>query len=159
MSDVIEIIEHRPELKDYFYKVNHEWVNDMFKVEEVDELVLSNPDKYIINTGGYIWYASHSEHGIVGACALMRTSVGEYELTKMGVLKKARGLKVGEKLLKHVIEFSNNSNHKLLYLLTNKKCESAIYLYLKNNFKHDLSIMNKYGKKYERCDVAMKYIK
>lgn len=36
-------------------------------------------------------------------CALLKRGEGAYELTKMGVLSSARGLKVGEIFLQHVI--------------------------------------------------------
>jgi len=44
-----------------------------------------------------------------------------------------------------------------LYLLTNKDCAAAIHLYEKNGFHHDAEIMARYGARYERCNVAMRY--
>ena len=46
-----------------------------------------------------------------------------------------------------------------LFLLTNKDCEAAIHLYEKNGFTHCADIMDKYGSAYERCNVAMRYIR
>ena len=43
--------------------------------------------------------------GVVGACALRKTDVGEFELTKMGVLEAARGCKAGEFLLGYPDEY------------------------------------------------------
>jgi ribosomal protein S18 acetylase RimI-like enzyme len=45
----------------------------------------------------------------------------------------------------------------MLYLLTNRKCASAIHLYEKLGFEHSGEIMRRYGSRYERCDVAMIY--
>jgi ribosomal protein S18 acetylase RimI-like enzyme len=42
-------------------------------------------------------------------------------------------------------------------LLTNRRCESAIHLYEKVGFEHDADIMSRYGKQYQRADVAMRY--
>lgn len=156
--DKVEIVEYSPELKQYFYDINHQWVDSMFVVEEVDEQMLSNPQKYVLDPGGYIWFARHPDHGVVGTCALMKVDEGVYELTKMGVFESARGLKVGEKLLKHVLEFSVAKKHESLFLLTNKKCEAAIHLYEKLGFEHSEEIMSRYALKYERCDVAMKFV-
>ncbi|WP_338520185.1 GNAT family N-acetyltransferase [Alteromonas gracilis] len=62
----------------------------------------------------------------------MKKGDGIFELTKMGVVSSARGLKVGEALLKQVIEQAPLIAHNTLFLLTNKKCEAAIHLYDKN---------------------------
>lgn len=45
-----------------------------------------------------------------------------------------------------------------LYLLTSKKCAPAIHLYEKLGFQHDAEIMATYGARYERCDVAMRFV-
>ena len=47
---------------------------------------------------------------------------------------------------------------KTLYLLTNHICAPAIHLYEKAGFRHDAEIMARYGARYERCDVAMRYV-
>lgn len=151
----LEIVEYSPELKRYFYDINQEWVSKMFIMEEIDEAVLGNPDKFIISNGGYIWFVSHPDFGIVGTCALMKVSQTDYELTKMGVFQKARGLKAGEFLLKHVINFVRENRIPKCFLLTNKDCEAAIHLYLKNGFEHSEEIMSTYGKRYDRCNVSM----
>ena len=48
-------------------------------------------------------------------------------------------------------------NIETLYLLTSSKCVAAIALYEKLGFVHDARIMKKYGARYARCDVAMRY--
>ena len=145
------------DLAPYFDSINREWIETMFVLEPVDELVISSPQSSIIDQGGHIWFAEHDDLGVVGTCALMKKGDGIFELTKMGVVSSARGLKVGEALLKHVIEQAPLIAHKTLFLLTNKKCEAAIHLYEKNGFVHCNSIMQQYGNAYARCDVAMRY--
>ncbi len=155
MHTDIEILNYSPELKEDFYKINQEWINSMFVMEPADERALLNPQQEIIDPGGYIWFARHKEAGVVGTCALMKKGDTMYELTKMGVLEKARGLKIGEELLKHVIEFVRT--HKFeCYLLTNADCKAAIHLYEKNGFVHDEIIKKTYGASYDRCNVAMR---
>ena len=153
---MVEIFPYSPEFKDDFYTINAEWISRMFVLEELDEKVLKNPEEMILNDGGHIFFASHPDHGVVGTCALRKTGNGEFELTKMGVLEKARGLKVGEKLLQYVIQFVKDNNIPYCYLLTNKDCKAAIHLYEKNGFVHDQSVKEKFGMMYDRCNVAMK---
>ena len=102
-------------------------------------------------------FAETAELGVVGTCALMVSKDGWVELTKMGVLKSARGLKAGEFLLAKTLERASSLGMDKVYLLTNKKCEAAIHLYEKLGFVHDGEIMQKFAARYERCDVAMSY--
>lgn len=156
MNNQTEILTFRPELAHHFDTINRQWVESMFTVEPLDDAMLKDPEAFIINKGGFIWFARHPDLGIVGTCALCRHDEGVFELTKMGVLENARGLKVGEKLLLYVIEQSKAMKHETTFLLTNKKCEAAIHLYEKCGFLHDKEIMAQYGQNYQRCNVAMR---
>ncbi|MGQ8364915.1 GNAT family N-acetyltransferase [Glaciecola sp. 1036] len=154
----ITFLAFNPKLKHHFTNINREWITQMFRLEPIDVQVLENPEEYIIQKGGYIWFAEHASLGIIGTCALMKSSEGDFELTKMGVSNSARGLKVGEQLLQYVLaQAQAQPNIKRLYLLTNTACEAAIHLYEKNGFVHDVGIMEEFGSHYERCNVAMLY--
>jgi N-acetylglutamate synthase-like GNAT family acetyltransferase len=153
----IRIIDFDESLAHHFESINQQWIEDMFVLEDIDKQVLQNPQTLIIDKGGKIWFAEHSLHGVVGTCALLNKGEGAFELTKMGVMPGVRGLKVGEKLLKHVINQAMEKRVSLLFLLTNAKCEAAIHLYEKNGFLHDKNVMQTFGQSYERCNVAMKY--
>ena len=118
MENPIKIVPYSPKLKQYFYDINEEWISSMFTMEDVDETVLSDPETHILSTGGKIWFAEHPQLGIIGTCALRKTGEDEFELTKMGVFKKARGLKVGEILLQFVITYVRENNISHCYLLT-----------------------------------------
>lgn len=155
---MIKIIPFSDELSTKFYEINHQWISNMFTMEEVDEKVLRNPHKLILNPGGFIWFAKHSELGVIGTCALRKTGPRQYELTKMGVLEKARGHKAGEILLKYVINYVRENDLGLCYLLTNSKCVAAIKLYERHGFDHDPEIKEKFGCEYQRCDIAMRLL-
>ena len=159
MAIDITFLDYRPDLAHHFEAINKQWIDDMFVLEDIDAAVLGDPQTHIIDKGGKIWFAEHPSFGIVGACALLNKGDGNYELTKMGVTKNARGLKVGELLLQHVICEAQALKLNTLFLLTNAKCEAAIHLYEKNGFVHSKAIMHLYGKSYERCNVAMQYIR
>ena len=95
---------------------------------------------------------------VVGACALQKTGEGRFELTKMGVRESARGRKAGEFLLHAMIRRAHERGAETLYLLTSARCGPAIHLYEKTGFAHDAEIMRDYGARYQRCDVAMRYV-
>ncbi|MDF1838862.1 MAG: GNAT family N-acetyltransferase [Planctomycetota bacterium] len=153
----LEFLTFRPELAPYFEAINKQWIVDMFTLEAADRETLEHPQERIIDTGGQIWFAKHAERGILGCCAVMPKGEGAFELTKMGVLPESRGLKVGEKLLQHVLKQVQAMPVDRLFLLTNKDCEAAIHLYERNGFVHDQGVMDTYGGSYGRCDVAMKF--
>jgi N-acetylglutamate synthase-like GNAT family acetyltransferase len=157
MSDVLAIREFSDELAVHFRDINAEWINAMFRLEETDRDVLENPRARIIDPGGVILFVEAGGLGIVGACALQKTGATSYELTKMGVRESARGMKAGECLLAAIIERASSLGAEPLYLLTNARCAAAIHLYEKLGFRHDAEIMARYGARYERCDVAMRY--
>lgn len=158
MQTQVVIKPFEPALSHHFESINKEWIDDMFKLETIDKQVLEDPQSYIIDKGGKIWFAEHPTLGIVGTCALWNKGDNSFELTKMGVLESARGLKVGEILLKYVLKETQTLGIKKLFLLTNAKCQAAIHLYEKNGFVHDKKIMQDYGQNYARCNVAMLYV-
>ena len=157
MPSTLTLHDFRDELAHHFHDINAEWITSMFRLEATDRDVLEHPRARIIEPGGQILFVEAEGLGIVGACALQKTGIASFELTKMGVRESARGLKAGEFLLAAVIRRATELGADPLYLLTNAKCAPAIHLYEKLGFRHDAGIMAKYGARYERCDVAMRY--
>ncbi|GGE79717.1 bifunctional helix-turn-helix transcriptional regulator/GNAT family N-acetyltransferase [Massilia psychrophila] len=155
---LLTIREYSDDLAPYFHDINAEWINDMFQLEATDREVLEHPRARIVDRGGVILFVEAKGLGIVGTCALQKTAEQSFELTKMGVRATARGLKVGEFLLRAMIERAMQIGAEPLYLLTNTKCAAGIHLYEKAGFQHDADIMVRYGARYARCNVAMRYL-
>ncbi|MEM0984871.1 MAG: bifunctional helix-turn-helix transcriptional regulator/GNAT family N-acetyltransferase [Pseudomonadota bacterium] len=154
----LEIIPFAPEHAGLFHEINAEWIKDMFVLEAHDKHVLENPEATVIAPGGRILFVKAGDEGIVGTCALQPDTDGFTELTKMGVRSTARGFKAGEFLLRAALQTAWDMGATgRLYLVTNKKCEAAIHLYEKVGFVHDDEIMERFGSRYARCDVAMRY--
>lgn len=156
-SGSLRLVEWRDELASTFHDINVEWIEAMFTLEPVDREVLKNPVRRIIEPGGTILFVEAAGIGIVGTCALMPDGDGGFELTKMGVLESARGMKAGEFLLAAAIDRARQMKVSELYLLTNRKCVAAIHLYEKLGFVHDAAVMAAHGSGYARCDVAMRF--
>ncbi len=149
-TKTIEIVDFKNEYSTSFYSLNIEWLKTFFYVEPFDEEVLSNPEKYIINKAGHIFFAKLGTE-IVGTVALMPKD-GTHELTKMAVSPNHRGHKIGQQLMQHCINFAKNNSFKSLILYSNKKLENAIYIYRKYNF---IEIPVEENCPYERCDIKM----
>ena len=153
----LTIRDYEDALAPAFYEINAEWISSMFVLEENDRKILEQPREMIIDRGGFILFVEDKDLGVVGTCALIKIEDGVFELTKMGVSERARGKKAGELLLASVLERAQAMGIASLYLLTNKKCAAAIHLYEKAGFEHDGEIMRRYGSRYERCNVAMRF--
>ena len=153
----LRIVEWQPGLAAEFAAINREWIEGMFALEGADRVVLDDPGGEIIAPGGAILFVAAEGRGIVGTGALRRSSDGAVELTKMGVRETARGLKAGEALLAALIARGQAMGADPLYLLTNRKCEAAIHLYEKLGFIHEAAIMERFGGRYGRANVAMRF--
>ena len=149
---MVEIIPFDKMYAKDFYSLNVDWLKTYFYVEPFDEEVLSKPEFYIINKGGHIFYAK-VEGKIVGTVALMPTKDSEiYELTKMAVSPKQRGLKIGQQLVQHCIDFSKAKSFNSLMLYSNTKLENAIYIYRKFGF---VQIPIEENSPYQRSDIKL----
>lgn len=148
----VEIITYEDNYASYFYDLNIEWLQSFFYVEPYDEEVLSNPDKYIINKGGHIFFAKLNDE-IVGTVALMPMKENNvFELTKMAVSPNHRGYKIGQKLMQNCIDFAKEHDFDKLVLYSNTKLENAIYIYRKYGF---IEIPVEADSPYVRSDIKM----
>lgn len=150
LNKEIEIIEYRDELKNHIKDINYAWLNEFFKVEEMDAKMLSDPHKYIIAPGGYVFYAD-MDGEIIGCAALMKVEDDVYELGKMGVYKEYRGLGIGTLMLEYCLAFAERQNMSSLVLYSSRKLKNAIYLYEKYGFVE----VEYEGGYYARGDIKM----
>ena len=133
MINSIKIIPFGEQYAKDFYDLNIEWLETFFYVEAHDEEVLSQAKKYIIDNGGFIFFAKRAET-IVGTVALMKIEENIFELSKMAVLPTFRGKKIGQQLLQYCLDFSKENNFEKLLLYSNRSLENAIYIYRKYGF-------------------------
>ena len=152
LLDSIEVLRFSSKYKELFKSLNYEWLEKYFKVEPEDEKLLSNPEKFIIDMGGEIFFAKDNEN-IVGTCAAVKIDKKTYELAKMAVTEKSQGKQIGKKLALAVIGFAYSKGAKSIILETNHKLQSAIKLYESLGFKY--SSTNK-DSKYERQTFQMR---
>ena len=118
-----------------FRTLNEEWITRHFVMEKKDREILNDPDKEILAKGGHIFMA-HAGEEIVGCVALIPMGRGVYELSKMAVSQKLRGLGIGRKLLLRAIEEAKALGAKSLFLGSSTKLKSAVHLYESAGFRH-----------------------
>lgn len=149
----MKIIPFNPKYAKDFYELNIEWLETHFYVEDFDREVLSKPEKYILKPGGHIFFAIENER-VLGTVALLKRGKKEFELTKMAVLPKQRGKKIGQKLMQYCIDFAKQNDFKKLFLYSNTKLENAIYIYRKFGF---VEVEQEVDVPYERSNIKMVY--
>ncbi len=147
----MEILSFTPKYSEDFKNLNIAWLKKYFWVEPHDEDVLGNPEKYIIEPGGNIFFVKDNEE-IIGTVALMKMEDTVFELTKMAVIPAAQGKKIGQQLMEHTINFAKNKGWKKLIIYSNRKLENAIYIYKKYGF---VEIPIEENNPYSRGDIKM----
>lgn len=148
----IEIIPFESRYAGDFKRLNLEWLNRYFRVEPLDEEVLSHPQE-ILETGGALLLARHRGE-IVGTCALLNAGEGRFELAKMAVTAGRQGLGIGRRLLEAAIGQYRTLGGRELFLESNSRLTSALTLYESAGFVHAPRPAESH---YERADVYMVY--
>ena len=134
MTSSLKIISFEEIYSKAFYQLNIEWLETFFYVENFDREVLSNPIKYIIEKGGYIFFLLENTK-VIGTVALMKKKEKVYELTKMAIIPEKRGNKMGQYLMEYCIDFAKNKKLNKLILYSNTLLKNAIHIYIKKGFK------------------------
>lgn len=146
----VKIIPYQEKYAQNFHDLNIEWLKKHFYVEAHDTKVLENPQSYIMDNNGFIFFALYGDE-VVGTVALINEKEG-YELSKMAVSPKYQGIKIGQKLMEHCIFFAKEKGWNQLLLYSNRTLVPAINLYKKVGFKEVLLEKEVY---YERADIKM----
>jgi ribosomal protein S18 acetylase RimI-like enzyme len=152
VRDDVRIIEFRDELAGHFKDLNVAWLQKYFYVEAIDEEMLSNPKKYIVDNGGYIFFAEMNG-AIAGTFALMKIEDDVYELSKMAVDKKLQGQKIGNRMMEFAIKKAKGLGADKLILFSNTMLGPAIHLYRKYGFV-EVPLGNS---EYKRSNIRMEY--
>ena len=149
----VEISGFRPAYAPYFRSLNVEWLEKYYRVEAVDEEILSHPRERVLDPGGDILFAL-VDGQVAGTVALKHDGNGIYELTKMAVTADYQGLGLGRKLLEACVERYRQLNGTMLYLESQRRLKPALRLYESSGFEH---APRPRPSAYERADVYMIY--
>jgi putative acetyltransferase len=149
----IGIRQFRPEDAAAFRRLNEEWITRYFRIEPKEELVLTDPQKVILDAGGRIFFATAGDR-CVGCCGLIRLNEKEFEVAKMAVEPSYQKAGIGRKLLQAVIDEARSAGARRLYLETNHVLTPAIRLYQSLGFKH-IDPSRIIPSAYARADVYM----
>lgn len=148
--DSIEIIDYAPAYQPDFERINKQWVEQFFSLEEFDRNQLGNPKEYILDKGGAILFAKEGKR-ILGTVGLVKSGEDVFEMIKMGVSPEARGRGIGRLLGVAVLERARQLGGSKVVLYSNSKLEAALGLYRNLGFREIPLGCSQYG----RCNVKM----
>jgi len=151
---VVEVVPFQPALREHFRRLNQQWLERYFRVEDVDRALFADPEGMIVTPGGAIFFALYAGE-VVGTCALIHEGDGVYELSKMGVDENYRGLGAGRKLLDAAIASFRQREGRELFLESNSRLGRALAMYERAGFVRQPS--TRPGSHYARADVYMVY--
>ena len=150
----VGIVDFVPSLQPEFERLNLEWLERYFTVEDIDRRVLGDPQREIIARGGAIVFA-RDDTGYVGTCALKHHGDGVFELTKMAVTPTAQGRGIGRRLLVAALQRFHALGGTRLYLESHDSLRAALRLYESAGFEQ---VPRPPGpERYARSNVHMVY--
>jgi putative acetyltransferase len=138
MSLTIRLIEERDNfaLAAVIRKVLEEQGNNVDGTVYTDSATDAMFNSYQTLKSAY--YVVFIDDVLVGGCGiapLTNTDIETCELQRLFLLKKARGLGFGQKLMELCLTFAKKSNFKRVYLETFPNMIEALGLYKKNGFE------------------------
>jgi ribosomal protein S18 acetylase RimI-like enzyme len=129
------IVDYEKKYQPFFEAFNRQWIEEYFEMEPVDEFVLTNPEKAILEAGGAILMAIY-DGAVAGTVGLRKVDDSTYEFTKMAVDKNFRRKGIGEALSYASFEKAAALGATNVILYSNTKNAAAIKLYEKLGFRH-----------------------
>ena len=147
------IADYDPRWRADFARLNIDWLERFFVVEDVDRAVLSDPDTHILAKGGRVLFAVDDEDKAIGTVALKHEGEGVYELTKMAVDPAFQGQGIGRLLMEAALATYREIQGRELFLESSSKLAPALALYESVGFRHRPA--PRPGSHYARADVYM----
>jgi GNAT superfamily N-acetyltransferase len=146
----IEFTTYNDTYKDDLKRLTLEWLEKYVSVEPEDEKFMDNPTTYVLDKGGFIYLAKYNDE-VVGTVSLYKLADNKYELAKLAVTEKYKGLKLGRQLMQFAIDKCKEIDASKIILYTTKRLEAAYNLYLQLGFVE----IHEENQKYIESDTKM----
>jgi ribosomal protein S18 acetylase RimI-like enzyme len=154
MANNIQIVEYLPEHRQRFKEINVQWISRSFVMEEEDIKTVDDPEGYILKGGGKIFIAIYNTE-VAGTCAYLNFGNNEFEMIKMAVDEKFRGLKIGKIIGEESLKKMKAFGAKKIFLFSNTKgSATAVALYRKLGFT-EIPLGDS---EFQRADIRMELI-
>jgi N-acetylglutamate synthase-like GNAT family acetyltransferase len=148
---MISIIPFEDKYAEDVKRLNLEWLEKYFYVEENDKLQLNNLRSSVLDKGGYIFLAKENEE-IIGTVALLKKTADTFELSKMAVTASRQGRGVSRMLMDVCTALAKEKGYKKIFLYSSTLLDAALALYRKYGF-NEVPLEQNSG--YSRTDIKM----
>ena len=132
-SDRPLVVTYRREYRPAFERLNRDWIETYFVLEQADRETFNDPEGKILAPGGEIFFVVQGDD-VLGTCAVIRHNSEEFEIAKMAVAPEARGRGLGDLLMEKAVEFARGRGAARVIIVSNTLLEPAIRLYRKHGF-------------------------
>ena len=153
-AETARVVTWRPELRAEFERLNRQWIERWFVVEEEDRMIFEDPARRIVEPGGQIFFVV-DDAGVRGTCALIRHDAETFELAKMAVEPSAQGRGYGDRLVQTAVGYAREAGARRLMLVSNTRLGPALTLYRKHGFR-DVPLDPANG--YTRADIQLELV-
>ncbi len=145
------VVTYRDQYRADFERLNRDWIEAYFKLEEPDLEVFRDPRGAIVAHGGQIFFVVEAGE-VQATCAVLRHSADVYEIAKMAVAQAVRGRGFGDLLMEAAIGFARDAGAQRLMLVSNTALAPALRLYEKHGFVQ-VPLVDQHG--YRRANIQM----
>jgi putative acetyltransferase len=146
-----EIVTYQERWRGAFERLNREWIETWFTLEDADRETFADPAGKIVAPGGQIFFVVDGDE-VLGTCAVMPHSAEVHEIAKMAVAPKARGRGYGDLLMDACVAFSRAAGVREIVIVSNTRLQPAIRLYEKHGF---VRVPFENDGRYERADIKL----
>jgi len=146
-----EVVTYRPEWRGEFERLNREWIETWFTLEDADRETFRDPGAKILQPGGQIFFVVEGGE-VLGTCAVLRHEPEVHEIAKMAVSPAARGRGYGDLLMDAAIGFSRRAGARRVVIVSNTRLVPAIRLYEKHGF---VRVPLEADQRYVRADIRL----
>jgi ribosomal protein S18 acetylase RimI-like enzyme len=151
---MVEVVTYRDEWRGDFERLNREWIETWFTLEEADREAFRDPVAKILTPGGQIFFVVE-EGKVVGTCAVLRHDPEVHEIAKMAVASSARGRGYGDLLMETAVAFSRGTGARKVVIVSNTRLGPAIRLYEKHGF---VRVPLEADQRYVRADIQLERV-
>jgi ribosomal protein S18 acetylase RimI-like enzyme len=146
-----EVVTYRERWRAEFERLNREWIETWFTLEEADLQTFRDPAGKILSPGGQIFFVVEGDE-VLGTCAVLRHSPEVHEIAKMAVAPAARGRGYGDLLMDAALDFSRTAGARRVVIVSNTRLAPAIRLYEKHGF---VRVPLDADQRYVRADIKL----
>ena len=146
-----EVVTYQERWRGAFERLNREWIETWFTLEDADREAFADPAGKILAPGGQIFFVVEGE-AVLGTCAVLAHSPEVHEIAKMAVSPAAQGRGYGDLLMDAAVAFSRAAGATNVIIVSNTRLGPAIRLYEKHGF---VRVPLEADARYARADIKL----